>query len=580
MKKYIKLWILPLVLVFVSAGTNKLARSAWDSLVYFKAPQFAVEPGGRAEPISRVVVLVVVDGLRVDAFHKMAYVSSLKAEGAFFTLKVGQPSLTYPCSATIGTGAWQEVTGVTTNWFEGPLKLDSIFSLARDSGLTAAIVAEEGWGKLFGHQTTRVEARKWEDAYVTFDEETLKKALEILDSVQGEGSRSESKNDLGAPPAGSSGDELDKRARLLLLVHFLDTDNAGHDFGGASPEYQGYADRIGRLIESLHGALPDDATLVITADHGQIDRGGHGGWEDVVLRVPLLVLGKYIKPADYGEAEQVDVAPTVAALAGLPVPPYTQGRILTEALEGGAQNQEVLVQLEELVIKQKETFARAYLGAIGADFEKTRREVRLLPSEGRADYWDRVLARGKQEKIKTERLKNIPLALAVLLLPLLAFWHFKRKQGLSYGRPFLVSLLYFACYYTLFFASGKNISLSSINDEDLLQRFFNEVMLYAGIAAVVAAVALAVLERRKTRYQATESGVILVAWIAYLIALQIDVFFLWNGPLIRWYIPNMLLGFKYYLDMMTLLVIGLASPILPLISMAAHQICQIWGRHT
>jgi len=576
MKKYAKLWILPLVLVLVSVGTNKLARSAWDSLVQFRAPRFTVEPGGRAGLLSRVVVLVVVDGLRLDAFHKMEYVSSLKGEGAFFILRVGQPSLTFPCSATIGTGAWQDVTGVTTNWFEGPLELESIFSLARDNGMTAAIVAEEGWGKLFGYQATKVYARKWEDAYITFDEETLGKALEILSGVRGEGSRSDSLGNFVAHSGASSSGELDKSAGLLLLVHFVDTDSSGHDFGGASQEYQEYADRIGRLIERLHRALPDDAALVITADHGQIDRGGHGGWEDIVLHVPFLMLGKNIKPGDYGEAKQTDVAPTVAALAGLPVPPYSQGRVLTEALDLGAQNDEVQMRLQELVGKQKEDFTRAYLEAIGADVDKTRGKISPLPSENAADYWDRVLATGKQEKINSERAGNIPLCLAVLLLPLLAFWYLQRKCGLSYRLPFLLSLLYFACYYALFFASGKTISLSSINDEDLLQRFFNEVMFYAMIAAVIAAVALAVLERRKTRYEAAKSSVILVAWIAFLIALQIDVFFLWNGPLIRWYVPDMLLGFKYYLDMMTLIVIGVVSPILPLISISTHQLSK-WG---
>jgi hypothetical protein len=248
---------------------------------------------------------------------------------------------------------------------------------------------------------------------------------------------------------------------------------------------------------------------------------------------------------------------------------------LTEALDMGAQTQEALLRLQELLIEQKENFTRAYLKAIGADSDKIRGEIKPLPSERPAQYWDRVFIRGKQEKINRERVRNIPLSLVVFLLPLLAFWYFKRRYGLSYWLPFFLSLLYFACYYALFFASGKNISLSSINNEDLLQRFFNEVMLYAVIAAVIATVALAFLERRKTTYEAAKSSVVLVAWIAFLIVLQIDVFFLWNGPLLKWYLPNMLLGFKYYLDMMTLIIVGVVSPVLPLIFLAAHKISKL-----
>lgn len=574
MKRYAKLWILPLLLVLVSFGTNKLARQAWNSLVHFRAPQFTLEPGGRAERQSRIVVLVVVDGLRVDAFHRMEYVSSLKERSAFFILRVGQPSLTMPSSATIGTGAWQDVTGVTTNWFEGPLKLDSIFSLAKDNGLDSAIVAEETWGKLFGHQATKVEARKWENAYITFDEETLQKALDILARVLAEekGLPGGCEDNSGQPSGGSTGGELERSGGLLLLVHFIDTDNAGHDFGGASPEYQEYADRIGRLIEKLHLALPDDATLVITADHGQIDRGGHGGWEDVVLHVPLLMLRKSIKPGDYGMARQVDIAPTVAALAGLPLPPYTQGRVLMEALNLDAEKQAVGQSLEKLENKQKEAFTRRYLEAIGVDFEKTRQKIWPVEGEKSIDYWDRVFVAGKQAKIRVERARNTPLFLTVLLLPVVAFWYFKRRYGLSYTRPFLLSLFYFACYYAFFFAWGKNISLSSINDEDLLERFFQEVMLDALMAAIFTAVIVGLLERRKSRFEAAKSSLLLVAWIAFLIVLQIGLFFLWNGPTIRWYIPDMLLGFKYYLDLMTLIAIGIISPILPLISIASHKL--------
>jgi len=296
MNRYLKLWIIPLILAVISFGTQNLAFSAWDSFVHFKPAEFTVEPGGRAEPLTDQVVLVVVDGLRVDAFNKMKYVSSLKEKGAYFVLKTGQPSLSYPTWATIATGAWQDMTGVTTNWFEGPVKLDSIFSLATENGMTSYIVGSEGWDKLFGNAATEVYAREWKDAYYTFDEQTLDKALEYL-----------------------------KKNPNLLLVHFVDTDEAGHDFGGASPEYQKYADHIDTLIEKLHRNMSEDSILIVTADHGQIDRGGHGGWEDIVTNVPLVMVGKGIEQGDFGKAEQTDIAPTVTNLLGLPDPHMSKG---------------------------------------------------------------------------------------------------------------------------------------------------------------------------------------------------------------------------------------------------------------
>lgn len=498
MNRYMKLWVIPLILAVISFGTQNLALSAWDSFVHFTPPEFEAEPGGRAEPLTDQVVLVVVDGLRVDAFNKMKYVSSLKEKGAYFVLKTGQPSLSYPTWATIATGAWQDVTGVTTNWFEGPVKQDSIFSLARDNGMTSYIVGSEGWDKLFGNAATEVYARKWEDAYYTFDEETLDKALEYL-----------------------------RKNPNLLLVHFVDTDEAGHDFGGASPEYQKYADHIDTLIEKLHRNMNEDSILIVTADHGQIDRGGHGGWEDIVTNVPLVMVGKGIRQGDFGKAEQTNIAPTVTHLLGLPYPPYAQG--------------------PDLLIKV--TIVRV--------------------------FGDPPLFIFKVYKAIKSHLSNILLFLAVLLLPLAAFWYARRRWKLSYKLPFLMSLLFFAIYYAIFFASGKTISLSAINEEDLLQQFFNQVMMYAAISLIISAIMLSLLERRKERYETAKSTVILSALVAFLFIIQIDVFFLYNGPFIKWHIPNMFLAFKYYLDMLALVAVGYVSVALPFISMGAHW---VWGR--
>jgi hypothetical protein len=540
-KKYLKLWILPLVLVVVSFAMRNLAGSAWDSLVHFKAPQFTVDPGDKADPIARVVI-VVVDGLRIDAFNKMKFVSSLKENGAYFTLKTGQPSLTMPCSTVIAMGAWQDVTGVTTNWFEGPVRQDSLFSLAKDSGMTSAIAGGDAWGQLFGSAATKIYTRKWEDAYITFDEQTLQKAIEFL----------------------SEGAEL-------LLVHFVDTDEAGHDFGGASSQYLESADHIDKLIGRLYPSLPEDAVLMVTADHGQIDRGGHGGWEDIVTNVPLLMSGKTVRPGSYGKAEQTDIAPTAAALLGLPMPPYSQGRILNEAVNLDGQK----AHLQDLLVEQKRAFTKAYLEAIGADFDRVRRENQPGSREDAAHYWDKVLAKGKEGQIAEERVNHIPLFLVVLLIPLLVFWQIKKRFRIPCSGPFWFSLLYFVIYYGIFFASGKSISLSSINEEDLLQRYFNQVMLYAGVSAVLVIAGLAFMERWKSRYEAARSSVILIAFIAFLTVVQIDIFFLENGPLIGWHIPSMFLAFKYYLDMMSLITLGFLSVALPFVSMGTHW---IWRR--
>ncbi len=538
MKKYARLWVPLLTLVLVALGARFLAGACWDSLVHFRAPRFTVEKGERAAPLARAV-LVVVDGLRVDAFEKMPYVSALRHKSASYVLTTGQPSLSLPGSAVIATGAWPEVTGVTTNWFAGPVHQDSLFSLAGENGLRSAIVGEEVWGDLFGSQATDTFTRSWKDAYNTFDEETLVQALGFL-----------------------------SRRPAFLLVHFVDTDNAGHDFGGASDEYRRFAGHIDGLIARLHAALDDDTVLIVTSDHGQLDKGGHGGWEDVVTRVPFLMSGPPVRPGSYGGARQTDIAPTIAALLGLPIPPYSQGRILDEALSLGKEE----ARLKAILSAQKEKFTRAYLGAIGADFEAVRAEITPLPAEDAARFWDRVLDRGRNERIAAGRVRRIPLVLAVVLLPAFGLRYLGRKSRLALAPPVLAALLFFAADTGLFFASGKTISLSSVNDEDMLQRFFNETVLYAALSAVAAALLIAFLNRERPVLEAAGSSLLMTAAVAGVLILEVDSFFLYNGPLIAWYIPNMLLGFKYYLDLMTLIGVGLVSVVIPVITAGGRRV--------
>jgi len=101
-------------------------------------------------------------------------------------------------------------------------------------------------------------------------------------------------------------------------------------------------DAIGRLLAALRerGAL--DATFVLlTADHGEelLDHGrvGHGGtlYEEV-LHVPLI-----LRPPGGAEGRRVgeparvlDVFPTLAAAAGVPLPPGLEGRDLLAPGDG------------------------------------------------------------------------------------------------------------------------------------------------------------------------------------------------------------------------------------------------------
>lgn len=126
----------------------------------------------------------------------------------------------------------------------------------------------------------------------------------------------------------------------------------GDDDEACCPPHHEYANnyhdgilQTDALIERIFGILEakglmQDVMVVITADHGEHlgedGRLGHGGGpEDVVMRVPLLVYdsGGFEYPR-HELASVIDVAPTMLARIGAPVPKHWTGVTLTRRAPG------------------------------------------------------------------------------------------------------------------------------------------------------------------------------------------------------------------------------------------------------
>ena len=84
-----------------------------------------------APVLAKRVVLVIVDGMRDDVSRsEMSTLVRLRTYGADVTLTAPQPSLSYPNWTTILTGAPQDISGVTTNWFEGRVPVPTLMDVA------------------------------------------------------------------------------------------------------------------------------------------------------------------------------------------------------------------------------------------------------------------------------------------------------------------------------------------------------------------------------------------------------------------------------------------------------------------
>jgi len=546
-----KILLLVLVLLILAAigyQAQNLAMMGWDSVVEYQTPYLTDLPrGSAAEPLARRVILVLVDGLRLDASRNMPRLNELRQRGADLSVRVGQPSLSYPSWTVIVSGVWQEVSGVTTNWYEGEVRVDTIFKAARDAGMPAVVVGGGGWKKLYGsHLTEFVKVPGPEDenappeAWAQMDSDSYRLSTQALDDY----------------PEG------------LILVYFGGTDELAHLYGGVSSQYLDEVQRVDGYIGLLAERLdPEKDVLIVTADHGHVDAGGHGGWEQSVLHVPLVMVGKAIRHGVYTERLQADIAPTIAALLGIPIPVHAQGRPLVEMLEASAEAKGRIGLNAGL---QLVGFYDAYAQTLGvrpfAGDVLTRYRERLARGEEGAvsGMWEEITARAQAARAKRfwrERLLRLPIALGIALVPLLYLLLFRRRLR-QLLIPLGFALLYFVFYNALFFGRGYTWSLSAFNSEAQIKAFFNERLLDAALSFVVAGLLLALVSWKRPLLQTLERMVTFAFFVGYLLLLQVDLFYWLYNIRFSWALPDLKLGFKYYMDLLQMVPTGLLGVIL------------------
>jgi len=258
----------------------------------FEVTPVAAHPDGRP---GRVVVFVV-DGLRKDVSNELPFLGELGARGAALSLKAPLPSMSRPSYASMASGTTPERTGLRSNRYDQPVVVDTIFARAHEAHRRVIGVADLNyWPQNHGG---------------SFD------AFEVVEAGASEA--------LDAAVRGALREDAD-----LVLIHLVDVDRAGHAHG-VGPEYREAAQALDVRLRAWSSGidLTRDAVIVL-ADHGHLDEGGHGGDERRVLEVPFVLAGRGIRtpsgvrhpPTGPPDTETVaTLAPTLAVLLDLPYP--------------------------------------------------------------------------------------------------------------------------------------------------------------------------------------------------------------------------------------------------------------------
>lgn len=221
--------------------------------------------------------LVVIDGLREDFARPFASVKVLEAHGHCAGTKAMMPSLSMPAYAMMSSGVEAERTGIRANGGASPIAAESVWEVARGAKLKVVGVSELPWWK-------QMFPNGWDEFQTPpRDDDFFARALRNLGDVN--------------------------------LVHPLYVDEAGHSHGAASPEYAAAAQRadheLGELLATIDWTTD---TVILTADHGHSNRGGHGGVQPEVTHILTCLAGHGVTVST-GDPEPP--APTHRDLASL-----------------------------------------------------------------------------------------------------------------------------------------------------------------------------------------------------------------------------------------------------------------------
>ena len=292
-----------------------VALASHDAAIILRMTTHSVFASGNDRTVRRVILLVL-DGLRPDAIERfdMTRLASLARRGAAtFTATTVSPSVTAACMASIFTGVSPDRHGVDSSRFHlgrPREKLTPVPEVLDDARLRSeAFMARVPW-------------------FMTRIARQIARALHVDATFAGR----ESLEVLGAALP-----RLHAKRDGLLVLHWPDGDDAGHEHGWMSPQYEQAARRmdaaLGGLIEAASLFETSDTLLVVMADHGGggADLRDHDSAHPLDRTIPIVFAGGGVTPgALSGPISLLDVPPTILWALGAPVPRSYHGRVLME----------------------------------------------------------------------------------------------------------------------------------------------------------------------------------------------------------------------------------------------------------
>jgi len=383
--------------LIVVAGVTaiKLGRRAqnWNDELALRSPLAEVSPivdDPQTPRLTGRVVMIVIDGLGIDESH-LPFLDELRARGASTVAEVPYPTISRPNYVTLLTGVPPADSGVRANRVPFPVGLDTVMDRVRAAQLRVASASDFGVMPNLFARGSKTLSIGWLESPAAHG--TRITAPPGITWPVDEAIRTRSLEDL-APVIAALGSDDAAAGFAFVPVLVLDVDRAGHAHG-IGPEYRAAATAVDNMLRTAFGHLDlTRTTVIVVADHGHVAPGGHGGPEREVAHVPLILAGKGILPgAKAHGARSIDVAPTIAALLGVPGPGHAEGRALVELL----------------------------------DLDSAAYKTRTVFDLRRAAEMGRVMEAARAAASRPDPLRLAQVAVGLLALAALGFWLSRRR---------------------------------------------------------------------------------------------------------------------------------------------------------
>ncbi|MCX7951829.1 MAG: alkaline phosphatase family protein [Clostridiales bacterium] len=241
------------------------------------------------------ICLIIIDGLRLDTISSMPFIKNLIDSNiaSFSISKAEKPTLSRPGYMRILTGSPTNINGIFSNIQHIPSPILGISDLALYKKLKTSLCGYFWVYELFPFTFHN------KNIYYIRDGKTFSDSMNILS----------------------------KYSPDFFIIHPMSVDNAGHKFGGYSNEYKNEAIKIDYEISKLYKTLIDNNySIIITSDHGHLNFGGHELYHETTFLTPFVFINSSHKKVNIPfYIDQIDIAPTICDLLGIPKTLYMTG---------------------------------------------------------------------------------------------------------------------------------------------------------------------------------------------------------------------------------------------------------------